>query len=107
MDVVARFKQAPTEHPLVRTHPDTGRKGLFVDPLRMWCITDLEPDESRAISSFLNEHISKPEFQCRFHWRLGSLAVWDNRCTQHFAVWDYFPEVRSGYRVTIAGDKPF
>ena len=107
MDVAARFKQAPTEHPLVRTHPETGRKSLFIDPLRMWCITDLEPDESRAISNFLNEHISQPEFQCRFHWRLGSLAVWDNRCTLHKRVDDVVEGRRLMHRVPIAGvDRP-
>ncbi len=107
MDVAARFKQTPTEHPLVRTHPETGRKSLFIDPLRMWCISDLEPDESRAISSFLNEHISQPEFQCRFHWRPGSLAVWDNRCTLHKRVDDVVEGRRLMHRVPIAGtDRP-
>ena len=107
MDVAARFKQEPTEHPLVRTHPETGRKALFVDPLRMWCITNLDGDESRAISSFLNDHISKPEFQCRFHWRPGSLAVWDNRCTMHKRVDDVVEGRRLMHRVPLAGtDRP-
>ena len=107
MDVAARFKQEPTEHPLVRTHPETGRKALFIDPLRMWCITNLDRDESRAISSFLNDHISKPEFQCRFHWRPGSLAVWDNRCTMHKRVDDVVEGRRLMHRVPLAGtDRP-
>jgi taurine dioxygenase len=107
MDVAARFKQEPTEHPLVRTHPETGRKALFIDPLRMWCITNLEGDESRAISSFLNDHIAKPEFQCRFHWRPGSLAVWDNRCTMHKRVDDVVEGRRLMHRVPLAGtDRP-
>lgn len=107
MDVAARFKQEPTEHPLVRTHPETGRKALFVDPLRMWCITNLDGDESRAISSFLNDHIAKPEFQCRFHWRPGSLAVWDNRCTMHKRVDDVVEGRRLMHRVPLAGtDRP-
>ncbi len=107
MDVAARFKQEPTEHPLVRTHPETGRKALFVDPLRMWCITNLDGDESRAISGFLNDHISKPEFQCRFHWRPGSLAVWDNRCTMHKRVDDVVEGRRLMHRVPLAGtDRP-
>lgn len=107
MDVAARFKQEPTEHPLVRTHPETGRKALFIDPLRMWCITNLDGDESRAISSFLNDHISKPEFQCRFHWRPGSLAVWDNRCTMHKRVDDVVEGRRLMHRVPLAGtDRP-
>ncbi len=107
MDVAARFKQEPTEHPLVRTHPETGRKALFIDPLRMWCITNLDGDESRAISNFLNDHISKPEFQCRFHWRPGSLAVWDNRCTMHKRVDDVVEGRRLMHRVPLAGtDRP-
>ncbi len=107
MDVAARFKQEPTEHPLVRTHPETGRKALFVDPLRMWCITNLDGDESRAISNFLNDHIAKPEFQCRFHWRPGSLAVWDNRCTMHKRVDDVVEGRRLMHRVPLAGtDRP-
>lgn len=107
MDVAARFKQEPTEHPLVRTHPETGRKALFIDPLRMWCITNLDGDESRAISSFLNDHIAKPEFQCRFHWRPGSLAVWDNRCTMHKRVDDVVEGRRLMHRVPLAGtDRP-
>jgi len=103
----ARFMQTPAEHPLITTHPETGRRALFVDPLRMWCITDLSTDESRAICRFLTEHISKPEFQCRFHWAKGALAVWDNRCTLHKRVDDTVDGRRFMYRVPIAGtDQP-
>jgi taurine dioxygenase len=61
-------------------------------------------DESDYILSFLYKHITNPNFNCRFRWKPHSVAFWDNRCTQHLAVWDYFPQVRSGYRVTIAGE---
>jgi len=107
METAAKFIQTPAEHPLVHTHPETGRKTLFVDPLRMWCITDLSTDESRAICRFLIEHISKPEFQCRFHWSKGALAVWDNRCTLHQRVDDAVDGRRFMYRIPIAGtDRP-
>ena len=107
LDVAARFKQVPTEHPLVRTHPETGRQALFVDPLRMWCITNLADDESQAITGYLNQHISQPEFQCRFHWRPGSLAVWDNRCTMHKRVDDVIEGGRLMHRVPLSGtDRP-
>jgi taurine dioxygenase len=63
-------------------------------------------DESAAILSYLYEHAENPLFQCRFRWQENSVAFWDNRCVQHRAMWDYWPHTRSGFRVTIAGDKP-
>lgn len=94
-------------HPVVRTHPECGEKALFVNPGFTTRIDGLPADESEAILAFLHAHAQKPEFQVRFHWRPNSVAFWDNRCTQHRAIWDYFPQVRSGYRVTIQGDRPF
>ena len=94
-------------HPLVRTHPVTGRKCLFLSKSKIVKINGLEKSEGDALLAFLNAHIVNPNFQVRFRWRPHSVAFWDNRCTQHFATWDYFPETRSGYRVTIAGDRPF
>ena len=94
------------EHPVIRTHPVTGRKALFVNKLFTQCIIDLPSGESRALLDFLFDHVSRPHFQCRFHWRPNSVAMWDNRCTQHHAIWDYWPATRSGYRVTIQGEKP-
>ena len=61
----------------------------------------------KAILDFLYEHCSRPHWQVRFRWQPDSVAFWDNRCVQHIAMWDYFPDVRSGYRVTVKGDKPF
>ena len=70
-------------------------------------IDSISKDESKAILEFLFQHIAKPAFQCRFKWEENSIAFWDNRCALHHAMWDYYPEVRRGYRVTIKGDKPF
>ncbi|MCJ1960652.1 TauD/TfdA dioxygenase family protein [Novosphingobium mangrovi (ex Hu et al. 2023)] len=94
-------------HPVIRTHPETGRKLLFVNSSYTTKINELSKTESDAVLKCLYEHVKDPNFQVRFRWRPHSIAFWDNRCTQHFAVWDYFPETRSGYRVTIAGDRPF
>lgn len=94
-------------HPVIRTHPETGRKLLFVNSSYTTKINELSKTESDAVLKCLYEHVKDPNFQVRFRWRPHSIAFWDNRCTQHFAVWDYFPETRSGYRVTIAGDRPY
>jgi alpha-ketoglutarate-dependent taurine dioxygenase len=95
------------EHPIVRTHPVTGRKGLFVNRGFTTRIVGLPADESAAILEYLLRHIETPEFQCRFAWRRNSIALWDNRCAQHRAIYDYHPHRRYGHRVTIRGDKPF
>ncbi len=94
------------EHPVVRTHPVTGRRCLFVNSMFTTRIVGLPTAESDAILAFLFQHVRNPVFQCRFRWERHSMAFWDNRCTQHFAVWDYFPQTRSGYRVTIRGERP-
>jgi taurine dioxygenase len=93
-------------HPVIRTHPESGRKGIFVNPSYVTRIVELPADESQAILDFLYRHCANPNFQARFQWRAHSVAFWDNRCTQHMAVWDYFPQIRSGIRATIAGDTP-
>jgi taurine dioxygenase len=104
-DVDRRY---PTNiHPVVRTHPVSGRKGLFVNSSYTLNIVGLPAEESAAILAFLYRHCANPNFQCRFRWRPHSVAFWDNRCTQHMAVWDYFPQTRSGIRATIKGDRPF
>lgn len=95
------------EHPVVRTHPVTGKKGLFVDRGFTTRILGLTADESAAILEYLLRHIELPEFQCRFSWRANSIALWDNRCAQHRAIYDYHPHRRYGHRVTIRGDRPF
>ena len=94
-------------HPVVRTHPVTGRKALYVNAYFTTHINELSSDESRALLDYLCTHAVQPAFQCRFKWHPNSVAFWDNRCVQHIAMWDYYPQVRSGYRVTIKGDRPF
>jgi len=95
------------EHPAVRTHPITGRQALYVNEGFTVGFKELKKTESDALLAFVLKHCTAPEFQCRFRWRQNSVAFWDNRCTQHHAIWDYFPETRRGYRVTIKGDYPF
>jgi taurine dioxygenase len=94
------------EHPVIRTHPESGREGLFVNEMFTTEIVGLKKAESDALLRFLFEHIRRPEFQLRFRWGRNSIAFWDNRCVQHQAIWDYWPQTRSGYRVTIKGDRP-
>jgi taurine dioxygenase len=94
------------EHPVVRTHPVTGKKALYVNRGFTRRLIGVPRDESTAILQYLYEHMENPLFQCRFRWRPNSVAFWDNRCVQHRAMWDYWPHTRSGFRVTVAGDKP-
>jgi taurine dioxygenase len=95
------------EHPVIRTHPQTGRKLIFVNPVFTTAIPDLSAAEGDMILKFLFDHCNQPQFHARFRWQEDSVAFWDNRCVQHIAMWDYFPQTRSGNRVTIKGDKPF
>jgi len=97
----------PVTHPVVRRHPVSGRKGLFVNSLFTTRILGVPPAESEDLLAFLFEHLERPEFQCRFRWREDSIAFWDNRCTQHRPVNDYWPAHRRLERITVAGDVPF
>jgi taurine dioxygenase len=94
-----------TEHPVVRAHPVTGRKMLFVNYEFTTRIKGLSKAESDALLQMLFRHIETPELQCRFSWQPNSVALWDNRCAQHHAMWDYFPQRRHGYRITIEDDR--
>lgn len=93
-------------HPVVRTHPRTGRKALFVHPAATASIVGLSKLESDTLLQMLFRHADKPEFQVRLTWRRNTVAFWDNRCTQHYAVADYWPSHRLMHRVTILGDVP-
>ena len=93
-------------HPVVRTHPLTGQKALYVNIVFTQCIDGIPEDESKAILDFLYQHTTKAMFQCRFQWQPESIAMWDNRCAMHHAIWDYHPHIRSGHRVTVRGEKP-
>ena len=95
------------DHPVIRTHPVTGRPALFVNSFFTTRIRELSKPESDALLAFLFRHIETPEFACRFRWQANSVAFWDNRAAQHHALWDYFPHTRHGTRVTIKGDRPF
>jgi taurine dioxygenase len=94
-------------HPVVRSHPVTGRKALFVNRGFTTRIMEVAKPESDALLEMLVRHVETPEFQCRFRWATNSVAFWDNRCALHRATFDYHPRVRHGHRVTIKGDKPF
>jgi taurine dioxygenase len=98
--------EAEMEHPVVRTHPESGRKCLFVNPVYTTRFKDMTERESKPLLDFLNEHAVSPHNTCRFRWENGSLAFWDNRCTQHRALWDYWPHTRFGNRVSVKGDRP-
>ncbi|KPZ01715.1 TauD/TfdA dioxygenase family protein [Pseudomonas syringae] len=96
-----------SEHPLVVRHPETGRRSLFVNSGFTSHIVQLSPGESHAVLTMLFDLIARePSLSCRVRWEPNTLVFWDNRCTQHHAVWDYFPHSRYGERVTILGGRP-
>jgi taurine dioxygenase len=94
-------------HPIIRTHPETKKKAIYVNKFFTTRIEGLEYEESNLILDYLFSHIEKTEFQIRYKWNKNDLAFWDNRCTIHKALWDYFPNERKGRRVTIKGSVPY
>jgi taurine dioxygenase len=108
-EVVAALRREypPVEHPLVRTHPETGKRALMYAAQFLRRIKDMSPEESRAIVDFLDEHVKEPALHCRWHWSEGDLAVWDERSTLHRAAADHFPYRRVIRRLEIDGDVPY
>jgi taurine dioxygenase len=101
-------KQYPSvSHPVIRTHPETGRPMLFVNETFTVKINELNDNEGSALLKMLTDHVKLPEFQTRFRWQQNSLAFWDNRCTQHYAARDYQPHHRLMHRITLLGDAPY
>jgi len=101
-----RTEYPPVVHPLVRTHPDTGRRALFLGGDFMRRIEGLHPDESRSILDLLKRHIDDARYQCRWRWTSGDLAIWDERSTNHRSAADHFPQHRSIRRIEICGSRP-
>jgi taurine dioxygenase len=95
-----------SEHPVVRTHPETGRKALYVNVAHTQRFVDMTEEESRPLLQFLFEHSIRPEHTCRFQWRVGSVALWDNRCTMHNPINDYHGHTRRMHRISLEGDIP-
>ena len=100
--IMMNEKLPPIEHPIIRTHPETGKKLIFVNEIFTSHITGLNSNESDAILQFLYRHIHNPNFQCRFIWQQNSIAFWDNQITQHYAVADY-SSLRTMHRLTVDG----
>lgn len=96
----------PVTHPVIRSHPETGEPGIFVNSVFTRRIKGLRREESKALMAFLNQHIQQPEFVVRWRWRPGDVAFWDNRNTQHRAVDDFLPHRRIMTRATVLGDRP-
>ena len=111
MDAATRDALRPdfpaVHHPVVRTHPETGRKTLYVNQAFTQHIVGIDPDESRELLEALYGQAAFPELQCRWRWQEGDVAFWDNRCTQHYAASDYSPQRRVMERITVVGDKPY
>ena len=101
-----REKYPMVEHPVVRTHPETGRRMLYVNRLFVHHVDGLEPEESTALIDLLARQADTIEYQCRFRWEPDSVAFWDNRAVQHYAASDYWPDVRIMERASIVGDRP-
>jgi len=94
------------EHPVVRTHPETGRKALYVNEMHTESLKDMTVAESQPLLQYLYRHGSRPEFTCRFRWEVNSVAFWDNRCAQHLALNDYAGHHRLMHRVQVKGTRP-
>lgn len=99
-------REYSVEHPAVRVHPETGRRALYMNSAHTVRFAGMTEDESAPLLRFLHKHQKKEEFTCRFHWQAGSMALWDNRCAQHYPINDYHGHRRVMQRITLAGDVP-
>ena len=106
IDKNKKLKTFNAEHPVVRTHPETGKKALYVNVGHTVRFAGWTEQESAPVLSFLYQHLTRPEFTCRFTWQPNSIALWDNRCAQHNPVNDYHGYRRVMHRITLAGDVP-
>lgn len=106
--IAEMLEQYPNpHHPVVRTHPDTGKRAIYVNAAFTQEIVGMDPAESRRLLNHLYAQAATPEYQCRFQWSDNAIAFWDNRACQHYATSDYWPDVRTMERVTVIGDTPF
>lgn len=103
---IADLDAKPSVHPVVRTHPESARKCLFVNPLYTMRFDGMTREESAGLLEYLNRHAVSPDFCYRHRWMPGDVVMWDNRCTLHYAVHDHGDEERLLYRTTITGDRP-
>jgi taurine dioxygenase len=101
-----RAQYPDARHPVVRTHPETGEKSLYVNTAFVSHLEDMDEAEGDRLLRRLYKEARVPEYQCRFRWRVNSVAFWDNRAVQHYANFDYFPNERRVERVTVVGDRP-
>jgi taurine dioxygenase len=99
-------KKSTGKHPLVRTHPETGRKALYINSAHTRCFEGMTEQESAPMLAFLLQLQTGPEFTCRLRWQPGSMALWDNRCVLHNPINDFHGYRRAMHRVMLAGDKP-
>lgn len=102
----ARWSEMRAEHPVVRTHPETGRKALYVNEMHTESLKGMTVEESQPLLQFLYRHAARPEFTCRFRWAVNSVAFWDNRCAMHLAMNDYAGQHRLMHRVQVKGTRP-
>lgn len=103
---ISNVEHPESVHPVVRTHPETGRKALYVNQGFTMSIEGMSKAESRATLDFLFSHCQDPAFHVRFQWEPNSMAMWDNRSVMHNAIYDYHPHTRRGFRFTVKGDRP-